>query len=62
MTEDEWRNRVPVVTTFDLCPECNELKPDVKERTYFYLYMQTKATCCSACFVKRDEPTFDFGI
>lgn len=55
MNLDQWRSRVPVVTVYEPCPECKQLKPDVKERTYFVYYMQAKATCCAECFGKRDN-------
>jgi len=60
MNADQWNARVPVVKVFDLCPECNVLKENVKERTYFYMYMQVKCTCCPECFVKRDDVSYEW--
>jgi hypothetical protein len=55
MGNDEWRHRELVVTVHEHCPECKQLKPEVKERTYFMHWMQTKTTCCPDCFLEIER-------
>ena len=47
---DAWRNRPMEVRVLELCPHCNKLEIDVKQRTIYGPWGQRfEETCCAKC-------------